>query len=129
MGVVRFPSERRSGIPGIIGAIDGPHIRVQTKRSESQAYFNYKKYYTFLLSAVVDPRGLFMCADVGFPGRFHDAAASRQSRLWQHHRSLFSSHKVGASGDYSCIYGDGAYLLHDRILAYWFPQQIQVKVR
>ena len=65
---------------------------------------------------MVDPRGLFMCADVGLPGRFHDAAALRQSRLWHHHHRLFSSQKDAATGDGFCIYGDSAYPLREWIL-------------
>lgn len=68
-GLIRFPVTRaamdqcarsmegRSGIPGIIGAIDGSHIRVHPPVNVSAGYVNYKQQKAIILSAVVDPRG------------------------------------------------------------------------
>jgi hypothetical protein len=65
--------EMRSGIPGIIGCVDGSHIRVHPKKRQQVYYLNRKGYCSVLLSAVVDPRGYFMNIDVGYPGRMGDS--------------------------------------------------------
>jgi len=70
--------EARSGIPDIIGAIDGSHIRVAPPKRLQRSYFNRKSYYSVILSAVCDARGAFMCCDVGFPGRMSDSKVLRQ---------------------------------------------------
>ena len=69
----------RSGLPGIVGAIDGSHIRVHPTRGVNSAYFNYKHFYSVNKCAVVDPRGYFMSLTTGFPGKFHDAGCLRVS--------------------------------------------------
>jgi len=65
--------EARSGIPGIIGAIDGSHIRVAPPKRDQKSYYNRKSFYSVILSAVCDARGAFLCCDVGFPGRMSDS--------------------------------------------------------
>jgi hypothetical protein len=65
--------EKRSGIPNIVGAIDGSHIRVAPPKRHQKSYFNRKSFYSVILSAVVDPRGYFLSCDVGFPGRMSDS--------------------------------------------------------
>ena len=119
--IIRFPTktkdlqlcaktmEDRSGIPGIIGAVDGSHIAVHPGKGENGGFWNYKHYYSVILSAVVDPRGYFMCVDCGFPGKMHDAGALRISKLWTHHPAWFSN--AGFS-----IYGDAAYPLRPWLL-------------
>jgi hypothetical protein len=69
--------ELRSGIPNIIGAIDGSHIRVAPPKRHQKSYFNRKSFYSVILSAVVDPRGYFLSCDVGFPGRMSDSKVLR----------------------------------------------------
>jgi len=120
-GVVRFPvstaalqlcaktMEKRSGIPGIIGALDGSHIGVHPPAGQKAGYINYRRETTIILSAVVDPRGFFMCVSSGFPGKTHDAGALQQTPLWTEHGEWFS--KAGY-----CIYGDAAYPLKDWLL-------------
>jgi hypothetical protein len=65
--------EARSGIPGIIGAIDGSHIRIAPPKREQKSYYNRKSFYSVILSAVCDARGAFMICDVGFAGRMSDS--------------------------------------------------------
>ena len=117
---IKFPSisglkrnadafERRSGIPNIIGAIDGSHIPCCPDKRNQKSYFNRKSFYSIILSAVVDARGLFMCADVGFPGRMSDSKVLRYCPLYRNAMRIF-----GDLGYY--IYGDAAYPLRRWIL-------------
>ena len=71
---------RRSGIPNIIGAIDGSHIRVAPPKRHQKSYFNRKKFYSVILSAVCDARGAFLSCDVGFPGRMGDSRVLKYVR-------------------------------------------------
>jgi hypothetical protein len=64
---------RRSGIPSIIGAIDGSHIRVAPPKRHQKSYYNRKKFYSVILSAVCDARGAFLSCDVGYAGRMSDS--------------------------------------------------------
>jgi len=96
--------ERRSMIPNIVGAIDGSHIRVAAPRRNEDSYFNRKKYHSVILQGIVDPRGYFMSADCGFPGRMGDAKVLRYTAVYQNAMKWF-----GRFGYY--IYGDDAYPL------------------
>ncbi len=114
--VIRFPDTRqamercaatmelRSGLRDIIGALDGSHIRIHPYQGINSAYFNHKQFYSIILSAVVDARGLFMCVDTGFPGKMHDASVLRRSSLFRNHRRWFSN-------DGFSLYADAAYPL------------------
>ena len=67
----------RSGIPGIIGAIDGSHIRIAPPKRQQKRYYNRKSFYSVILSAVCDARGAFLSCDIGFPGRMSDSKVLR----------------------------------------------------
>lgn len=113
---IRFPNTRsgfdecsrsmesRSGIPGIIGALDGTHIRIHPNQNTSGSFINYKGYASVILLAVVDPRGFFMFTESGFCGKNHDSGALKDSLLWTIHDRLFSNAGY-------CIYGDAAFPL------------------
>lgn len=99
----------RSGIPGIIGAIDGSHIRVHPKKRNQVYYINRKGFCSVILSAVVDPRGYFMNIAVGYPGRMGDSRVLQLSPLWTSYWNFFA--RFGF-----CIYGDAAYPLREWLL-------------
>jgi hypothetical protein len=96
--------ERRSMIPNIVGAIDGSHIRVAAPKRNEDSYFNRKKFHSIILQGIVDPRGYFMAADCGFPGRMGDAKVLRHTAVYDNAMKWF-----GRFGYY--IYGDDAYPL------------------
>ena len=101
--------ELRSGIPRIIGCIDGSHVKVHPKRSKQEYYINRKGYCSVVLSAVVDPRGLFMSIDTGYCGRMGDSWILQLSPLWTNAHEIFG--KYGFQ-----IYGDAAYPLREWLL-------------
>jgi len=96
--------ENRSLIPNIVVAIDGTHIKVAPPKRDETSFYNRKSFHSVILQAVVDPRGFFMCIDVGFPGRMADPKVLRYTQLYRCAMQWF-----GRLGYY--IYGDAAYPL------------------
>ena len=68
-----------SGLDGVIGAIDGCHIRVQRPPIRGGDYINRKSYYSVLLQGIVNDEGRFIGIFAGPPGRVHDARMLRGS--------------------------------------------------
>ena len=52
-------------LPHCIGAVDGKHIRIQNPHLAGSHFFNYKKFYSMVLMAVVDADYKFIYIDVG----------------------------------------------------------------
>ena len=101
--------EARSGIKGIIGAIDGSHIRVAPPRRDQKAHYNRKSFYSVILSAVAGPRGEFFDIATGFPGRMSDSKVLRYQTIYREADSWF-----GQFGYF--IYGDAAYCLRNWLI-------------
>lgn len=92
---------RLCGLSGVIGAIDGCHIRVQRPPIRGGNYMNRKSFYSVLLQGIVDERGRFIDIFAGPPGKVHDARMLRASDFyttWQE-----------KMGDNSLL-GDSAYI-------------------
>ena len=73
--------ERRWNFPNCIGAIDGKHIRLRNPSHGGSHFFNYKRFYSMVLLAVVDSEYRFMYIDVGAIGSESDAGIFGQTRL------------------------------------------------
>ncbi|XP_040285846.1 protein ALP1-like [Bufo bufo] len=69
--------------PNCVGALDGKHNRViKPKRSVSR-FFNYKKYFSFVLFVVSDANYCFRYIDVGSYGSSSDSAVFAHSEFGQ----------------------------------------------
>ena len=71
------------GFPQAAGAIDGSHIPIIRPDESASDYYNRKGYYSVIVQAMVDFRGLFMDVYIGWPGRVHDARVFVNSTLYQ----------------------------------------------
>ncbi|MGQ3285928.1 transposase family protein, partial [Bosea sp. (in: a-proteobacteria)] len=73
--------EHISGLPQIVGALDGSHIRIDQPINVGHAYYNHKGFQSFVAQGLVNARGKFMDVYAGHPGRTHDALVFLHSPL------------------------------------------------
>ena len=74
--------EERWNMPHVLGAIDGKHIRIKKPDNSGSLYFNYKKYFSLILFAMVDADLRFNYVEVGEPGKAGDSTIFRESPLF-----------------------------------------------
>ncbi|VEN56256.1 unnamed protein product [Callosobruchus maculatus] len=72
---------REKGFPGIIGAIDGCHIKIDKPDNDPDSYINRKGFYSIQMQAVCDHRRKIIDLFVGYPGSVHDSRVFRNSPL------------------------------------------------
>lgn len=68
-------------LPHCIGALDGKHIRIQNPNRAGSHFFNYKKFYSMVLMAVVDADYKFMYIDMGAVGAESDGGVWARTHL------------------------------------------------
>ncbi|KAJ8909315.1 hypothetical protein NQ315_003484 [Exocentrus adspersus] len=73
--------ERDSGFPGVIGIIDGTHIKIPAPKENSAAYINRKNVHSIQLQVVCNQKRKFTHCYVGQPGSMHDQCVLRVSPL------------------------------------------------
>ena len=107
--------EHNLGFPQAIGAIDGSHIAIIKPLQCSSDYFNRKSYYSILVQALVDFRGLFMDVNIGWPGKVHDARVfSNSSCFIKGNRNILLPHWPRSMSGIDVpllVLGDSAYPL------------------
>lgn len=103
------------GFPQTVGAIDGTHIPILQPQQGAADYYNRKGYYSVIMQAVVDFRGLFMDVNIGWPGKVRDARVLANSCFYTAANSgtLFPdwSVKLGGVDVPLIVLGDPAYPL------------------
>ncbi|KAL1468251.1 hypothetical protein MTO96_025559 [Rhipicephalus appendiculatus] len=72
---------RRSGLPDVVGAIDGCHVRIARPTESEQSYYNRKKFHSIILQGVCDADMMFIDVFIGIPGRAHDSRVLQDSLL------------------------------------------------
>lgn len=95
-----------------MGATDGSHIKIPgPDETKLLAYYNYKKFYSIILLAIVDNRGLFRWTCSGCPGSCGDSGVLQSADFYK--RAMAELAKPGAERslivDGSCILGDSAF--------------------
>ncbi|XP_066599980.1 putative nuclease HARBI1 [Prorops nasuta] len=72
---------KEQGFPGVIGLIDGTHIRIDKPKEDPDSYINRKHFYSIHVQGVVDNNLKFIDVLVGYPGSVHDARVLNESPL------------------------------------------------
>lgn len=67
--------------PNCIGALDGKHIQIFSPPKSGSLYFNYKKFFSIVLLALVDADYKFIYVNVGDLGKNSDAGIFSRSDL------------------------------------------------
>lgn len=106
----KFRSKRQ--IPGVIGAIDGSHIRIRAPKEHKTDYCNRKKYFSVVLQAICDADKLFTDIYCGEPGSMHDNRVLKRSDFY---RSAVDNTN-DMFPDNTFIIGDSAYALHNWLI-------------
>lgn len=57
----------------VLGALDGKHVAIRCPAKSGSIHYNYKKYYSIILLALVDGAYRFLWLDAGSPGSQSDA--------------------------------------------------------
>jgi nuclease HARBI1 len=70
------------GFPGVVGAIDGTHIRIKRPSENPVQFFNRKCYYSINVMAVCNANRQFVSIAIREPGCAHDSRVLRNSRLF-----------------------------------------------
>lgn len=102
--------------PGVVGAIDGTHIRIVAPTINEHLYVNRKRYHSINVQVVSDANYKILNVVARWPGSVHDAKVLDQSGL----KTLFEEHYVPA-GCY--LLGDSGYPCKEWLLTpYLNPQ-------
>lgn len=71
--------QEKWNLPHCLGALDGKHIRIQSPQASGSQFFNYKKFFSQVLLALVDADYGFIIVDVGKEGSLSDACVFNNS--------------------------------------------------
>ncbi|XP_045768204.1 putative nuclease HARBI1 [Maniola jurtina] len=81
--IVSKEFEEKWNFPHVIGALDGKHITIQAPFRSGTEYYNYKKYFSIVLLALVDSNYNFMYVNVGSQGRISDGGVFKHCELYR----------------------------------------------
>ncbi|XP_048039240.1 putative nuclease HARBI1 [Megalobrama amblycephala] len=81
-----------AGLPGVVGVIDGTHVRIIAPSEDEHAYVNRKKIHSINTQIVFDASYTILDIVAKWPGATHDLWILQESGL----RLLFESHHVPA---------------------------------
>ena len=107
--------ETRTELINVAGAIDGTHIKIIAPEVDAVDYFSRYQQHDMIVHGVVDGKGKFLDAVVGFPGSAHDARVLRNSDLYHEAEqgNILQAPRVNIGGHeiHPYLVGDSAYPL------------------
>ncbi|KAL1508996.1 hypothetical protein ABEB36_003805 [Hypothenemus hampei] len=111
--IIKWPSEeekpiieenfRRKGFPGVLGIIDGTHIRIDKPSEDPDSYYNRKSFFSFQAQVVCDHRRFIRDVFVGFPGSVHDSRVLRASPLFETLEEKCQNNYILGDSGYPCL--------------------------
>ncbi|XP_045115832.1 putative nuclease HARBI1 [Portunus trituberculatus] len=70
-----------AGFPGVVGVIDGTHVRIVAPKDDKYAYVNRKRYHSINVQVVFDATYKILDIVAKWPGSVHDARILNESGL------------------------------------------------
>ena len=115
--------ESQWNFPHCIGAIDGKHVAIKKPEGSGSFYFNYKKFFSIVLMAVVNAKYEFLMVDVGINGRVSDGGVINQTafgRRFNEHQLNLPQPEVLDEGDSLPVpyvfVGDDAFAMTENLM-------------
>ncbi|KAK4307202.1 hypothetical protein Pmani_021018 [Petrolisthes manimaculis] len=73
---------RIAGFPGVVGAIDGTHVKIVAPHDYEEVYVNRKNVHSINVQVVFDANFILRDLVAQWPGSVHDSRILRESGLW-----------------------------------------------
>ncbi|XP_066960858.1 putative nuclease HARBI1 [Macrobrachium rosenbergii] len=93
-----------AGFPGVVGVIDGTHIKIVAPKDFEEVYINRKNFHSINVQVVFDANYLVRNIVAKWPGSVHDSRILRESGVWrgfEQNRVPAGCYLLGDSG-YPC---------------------------
>lgn len=91
-----------AGFPGVVGAVDGTHVRIQAPSVHEAAYINRKNYHSINVQVIVAADCRILDVVANWPGGTHDSRILRESTIGREmERGVHPGLLLGDSG-YPC---------------------------
>ncbi|XP_061170762.1 putative nuclease HARBI1 [Saccostrea echinata] len=95
-----------ASFPGVIGAVDGTHTRIQSPREYEHTYVNRKGFHSINVQGICDHTGKFLNVSAKWPGSNHDSFIFRSSDIGIHlegnHRGIDVDGVLLGDSGYAC---------------------------
>uniref|UniRef100_A0A182S077 DDE Tnp4 domain-containing protein n=1 Tax=Anopheles funestus TaxID=62324 RepID=A0A182S077_ANOFN len=75
--------KQRWNFPHAVGAIDGKHVPIRSPKHSGSDYFNYKKFHSIVMLALVDADYNFLYVNVGGQGSISDGGIFKNTQLYE----------------------------------------------
>ncbi|XP_040073855.1 putative nuclease HARBI1 [Ixodes scapularis] len=87
------------GFPGVVGAIDGTHVRIQGPPLHEEVFVNRHFYHSINVQLVVDARSRILNVVAKWPGSVHDSYVLSQSSVGENFATAaYGGLLIGESG-------------------------------
>ncbi|XP_049307360.1 putative nuclease HARBI1 [Bactrocera dorsalis] len=99
------------GIPGVVGCVDGTHIRITKPHKDPSLFYNRKGYFSINAMIICDYNMTIRAIDARRPGSSHDALIWSVSRAQEYFQRNYEG------GERGCwLLGDAGYALQPYLL-------------
>ncbi|KAK4882486.1 hypothetical protein RN001_005805 [Aquatica leii] len=120
--------------PGVIGFIDGTHIKIDKPRKHQESYCNRKHYHSIQVQIICDNKCKIMDTFIGNLGSVHDAHVFSSSFIYPQLAELCQDEHLLGDSAYPCLdfcltpYKDNGHLNRTQIRYNKVHSSLRIKV-